>query len=151
MNAPMWRGTAVQHPPSCEVGSSNTRGLAGDVHDSTRSEIRRRGKCAKAVLIRAMTGTIVHVDRVLGECRNASNDLRIINSYYSHRLYMLLFTVSPYIFVIDVWAKPFGHSPPWGVACAPNNMAGSGRPDPGRAVLTSESTGKHAQRSRSVR
>ena len=44
----------------------------------TRSEIRRRGKCAKAVLIRAMTGTIVHVDRVLGECRNASNDLRII-------------------------------------------------------------------------
>ena len=28
-------------------------------------------------LIRTLPGTIVHVDRVLGECRNASNDLLI--------------------------------------------------------------------------
>ena len=60
-------------------------------------------------------------------------------SYYSHLLFDFIHT-SSYHF------RPFGHSPPWGIVCAP--VAGSGR---SRAVLTSQLTGKDAQTSRSVR
>ena len=42
MYASRRRGTAVQHPPSCVVSSSSTRGLAGDVHDGITERAKLR-------------------------------------------------------------------------------------------------------------